>query len=135
MISAIPHTQLQQIWPRVAPLLERAIKKGNGEYDLEDLHSYLEDNSHILIIAHDDQDLHAALTINLIEYPMKRILNIGTAGGEVMDEWLDEFMEVIVTLAKAHQADSIYIQGRDGWIKKMRKYYFNKAYTVLERTV
>lgn len=135
MISAIPHTKIDQIWPKVAPLLERAIDKGNGECDIDDLHSYLENNSHMLIIAHEGEELQAALTLNMIEYPAKRILNISYSSGELMSEWLDDFMDVAVMIAKEHQADSIYIQGRDGWIPTMRPHGFNKAYTVLERLI
>ena len=135
MISAIPKELIPTVWPTVEPMLQKALEYSDNSHTIEDIKSLLETSAHLLLVAQIDNEIKGAFTLNISEYPQKKILNIVLVGGTNLDEWEEEGLEMINMLAKEMNINSIYSNGRDGWTRKLKKYGYHKIYTVLERAV
>ena len=135
MIIAIPPEDIPRVWNQVGPMLQLALDESNGIYDLSDVKEILESGHDILLTAVKDKEIQAAFTLTTLEYPRKKVLSIFLVGGTGMEDWEEEVMDTIYTLAKSQGADSIYSNGRDGWTRKMKEYGYRKIHTVLERVV
>lgn len=138
VIAAISQKDATSVWHKMAPLIQKGIERGNEEYDIDDIWVGIMEGEYIPIVVIDDDkplELKAVIIINLILYPKKRVLNIGLSGGFDIDSWLSEFMNVVTRLGHCKGVQSIYIQGRDGWSRKMKEFGFNKIYTVCEKVI
>ena len=87
------------------------------------------------LLIKEGEDLLSVVTLEIVHKPLKKMVCIMTAGGEELDMWLDEVLKVTEVLAKEQNADSIYINGRRGWLRKLDKYGYDHAYTVLIKEV
>ena len=59
-------------------------------------------------------------------------LVIIAAGGEAIDQWMDEVMEVGIGLARHHGMKRILFRGREGWRRKIRALGFRPIFTAYE---
>ena len=135
MITVIPANLVDNLWHTVSPMLQKALDEANGTYSLEDVKEALEDGSDILLVAMNDAEIVAAGTLQIIKYPQKKVLNMFLAGGKKLKEWEEEVVDTVYNIAKEQGADSIYLQGRDGWVRTLNKYGYKKIGTIVERTV
>lgn len=135
MIIAIKQNDLHKWWPLVSKFIMKALHHGYGEYDIDDIHTLLEEDKAVLILAIVNEDVAAGIVATTIEKPALREFIVLTAGGEQLDEWLPEIAYTIDILAKEQQADVIAIHGRLGWVKKLKEYGYAPAYTTVIKRV
>ena len=135
MIIAIPPESIERIWFTVEPFLQLALDEGNGTYDIEDIKDNLDSGKDILLVAMNGAEIIAAGTLEIVQYPQKKVMNMFLGGGTLLKDWEEDAMDTIYNIAKDQGADSIYLQGRDGWARTLGKYGYKKIGTILERTV
>ena len=135
MIIALPVNELEKYWDDIKPNIERALAFCNEEMDIDDVHSMIEDGSVLPLLVIENNKILSVVTLEIIQKPLKKIVCIMTAGGEELDMWLEDILETVNELAKDQQADSIYINGRKGWLRKLNKFNYKHAYTVLSHEV
>ena len=135
MIIAIKQEELHRWWPLVVQFIEKAMKRGYGEYDADDIHTLLEDGNAGLILSICNKKVTGGIVTTLIEKPALRELVVLTGGGEELDEWLDEISLVLDNIAREMQADVIALHGRQGWVKKLKSYGYEPAYTTVIKRV
>ena len=128
------------IWPLVRDLLQKPIDQNLGEFDVEDVRKWLNDNYMHLWIIGDEEEVLLAVTTEFVNYPRERRLRIVLVGGKTnnMDKWFDVFWDkdsAIHTFAKENDAKRFECCGRDGWVKVLAKVGFKKFCTVLTREV
>jgi hypothetical protein len=131
MIIAIRQDDLHKWWPQVRSFITKALTRGYGEYDDEDIHTLLEDGNATLVLAIVDNKVVAGIVTTLIEKPALRELIIMTAGGDHLDSWLPEIMDVFDKIAEEQQADAILVHGRAGWVKKLAPYGYGYVHTTV----
>ena len=134
-ISAIPKDMLDSRWDYIKGYICKALAYCNNEMDIDDVYFQIEDGTVIPLIVEKDGKILSVVTLEIVQKPLKKMICIMTAGGEELDLWLDEILNVVEILAKEQQADSIYINGRKGWLRKLDKYDYKHAYTVLIKEV
>ena len=128
------------IWPLVRDLLQKPVDQNLGEFDVEDVRKWLNDNYMHLWIIGDEEEVLLAVTTEFVAYPRETRLRIVLAGGKKnnMDKWFDVFWDkdsVIHTFAKENNVKRFEVCGRDGWLKVLAKVGFKKFCTVLTREV
>lgn len=133
-LVAINKITLNDFWEQLEPLVAKALEKGYGEMDTDDIHSMVEDDRAI-ILAGCNGDIKVAITLIIKDMPALRELVILTCGGKEIDSWLDYVMDSIYNIAKEKQADVITIHGRRGWIKKLESYGYEEQYTTVLKRV
>ncbi|CAB3928428.1 hypothetical protein [Achromobacter deleyi] len=74
-------TQLDRVWPDVAPLLAAALAKGEGELDLSQLRMLITSRHAELVLVRAGDDLVGAIAIEFIQYPNYRVANFIATGG------------------------------------------------------
>lgn len=132
-VVAIEPGDIGKMWPIVEPLYQKALKSTDwDQYDTDDLQQMIEEGETLALVAAKGAKIIAALGINLVSHPKKRECVILIAGGDEIDEWLEPIHDVIVTLAKEHQADSIVVHGRSGWARKLAQYGYKQRYVTVE---
>ena len=135
MIHVIPAELVEKVWFTVAPMLQKALDEANGTHTLDDVKWSLQNGLDILLVAMDDAEIVAAGTLQILDFPQKKVLNMFLAGGTRMQDWEADVIDTIYNIAKEQGVDSIYLQGRDGWVKRLGKYGYNKIGTIVERIV
>jgi len=134
-IEAIRAEDILEVWLDIREYIERALKYALGEYKVSDVLRKIKAGEIIPLVVYIDNKLTAVLTLELVQMPQKKVMNIMTAGGACMDGWLAEAVEVTDKLAKEFGADTISIHGRRGWLKTLAQYKYKDTYTVLTKEV
>ena len=134
-ISAVQISELDNHWDYIKGDIEKALKYCNEEMNIDDVRIQIENGVVLPLLIKEGEDLLSVVTLEIVHKPLKKMVYIMTAGGEELDMWLDEVLRVTEILAKEQKADSIYINGRKGWLRKLDKYGYDHAYTVLIKEV
>lgn len=134
-LYAVPPYAVDEVWSEISPFIQKGLDYAHGEMGIDDVKQMvLNDVVVPIVMAHQGKVL-AVVTMEISEKPSKRVMSLMTAGGEELENWLDEFMHVADKLAIEQGVDAIYVTGRKGWEKKLRRYGYNYAYTVLARQI
>lgn len=128
MIAAIPRNQVDDHWLKVKPLLESALEYGDGDLTIEDVYSDLMDGTQVLLVVYDGP-IKAAITMEMVKGRRKRWMNTVLCGGSDTNDWLPEWMDAAEELAREQGAE-LMVTGRRGWLKKLKPFGFQEAYTV-----
>lgn len=120
-ISPVAVRDLPILWAEVAPLIDKALAYGFGEYELGDIGLALSDGTMQLFVAHVDEQIVAAFVSEVIVYPRKKLFRVTFAGGELMDDWIEPAEQFVREGAERIGADLIGIHGRPGWVKVFKK--------------
>ena len=122
MIQVVPVELrfIDAIWPDVGPILQTAIDKSRGEYQLEDIYRFLHQGTMQLLIAAKDKEIIGAVITEVVQYPRKTALQVTFLAGKHMNQWFDEVVKVTKEGAKTVGADFLQATGRFGWKKYMK---------------
>jgi hypothetical protein len=134
-IYGINTEMLDQAWPDISPFIEKGLAFAHGEMNIDDVYHEIMIGRIVPVVMGYDGDIMAVVAMEIAEKHRKRVMCLMTAGGTSLDEWLEEFLDVAYELAKEQNCDSIYINGRKGWERKLKRHGYNHAYTVLKREI
>lgn len=73
--------RLDTVWPEVAPMLNAALSKGEGELDLSQLRLLITARQAELVLVVDEGALVGAIAIEFMQYPNYRVANFIATGG------------------------------------------------------
>ena len=123
------------LWPYVAPLLEKAIKRTIGEVGLEDVKNWLkkEQQQLWLILDEKEREIIVAFTTEIYNYPNQKHLrgHLWGAKKNTIKKWIDEWSEPVEKFCKENNISHIETAGRDGWTRVLKNKGYKKYYTVL----
>lgn len=123
-------------WDELIKFLQPAIDESNGELTERDVMEKLVEGSIILAAVYDDQTLIAVVVYEMIHFDSgKKVINIQLAGGERLDEWFRQAVDIANYIALERDADDIYVIGRPGWQRKLKQLGFEVVHTVLHKEV
>lgn len=79
-----------------------------------------------------NESLVAACVTTITPYPRCKFLTVMAIAGSRMNEWLPDLFETLRDFQR--KADCIGIEewGRDGWLRTLLKFGFQKSYTLME---
>lgn len=79
----IPPNQLPQVWPLIAPLLQKAIDLEPSALTIEQAeYAIRTGKSYLLVWAEPDEGITGAVTVEFIDYPRERIAHVNLMGGK-----------------------------------------------------
>ena len=113
MLRTYQKDEIKTIWPELAPLIKKVLKKHEKEYTLESIKEMLLNQEVQLWTSYNGQ-LEAFVLTHIAIYPKHKICDIFMCGGSNLGNWL-EFMNNIEAWAKSIDCKSIRFQGRVGW--------------------
>ena len=136
LISAIKPATIPLLWDVVAPMLEKAIVHGNGETSLEIMLERFAEETMLLVVVHEGDEIIAAMTIEMRDFDTgKKVLVLSNCGGDRMHIWLQQVSDVMDELAKERGYDEIYLIGRPGWKRELVKHGYGLCHMVMSKKV
>ena len=131
-ISGIPSDRIDEVWVECEPYIEMGNGKSRDEMSVMDIYARLsEARMQLWLVHNDDKEIVSVLTTEVIEYPRKTTCRIVTLGGERLDVWVEDYLEIIESWALEQGCVAMETICRKGFIKKLEKFGYENAYTVL----
>lgn len=118
-------------WHWVEPLLAKAVDRMDSGMSIEDILTRIQTRHMQLWVV--PEEMAAVTTIQ--NHPQFRVCIIAYMGGEGMKEWLGEFLEVVGDWASQNGCKYLEGWGRPGWEKATKEFGFEKALTVMRKTL
>jgi hypothetical protein len=82
MLYQITPNQLPQIWPIVAPMLQRAIDLDPELITIEQVEYSVRTGRTYLLVWKQDDVITGAVTVDIIDYPRERVAHVNLMGGQ-----------------------------------------------------
>ncbi len=135
LITSIPPAQVDLIWPRVKPMLERACEISSGRVTVEECHQKIKANEHELWVLHTGPHIHAAVTLTIVTYTAFKVLSVMFLGGGDLDLWRDALDQALVRAAQRAKCKKIEWIGRPGWQRVAAAWGYRPMYVTIEKDV
>lgn len=121
---------IDSVWDKVSPLIQKALDHSCGELAIQDVYRKLQDG-HMGLIMNDKM----ACVVEFMDYPQITALRVVALGGEDMDEWLEELLDILYKWAKENGHSRVEHMGRKGWVKTLQKYGYEPRYVFMTREI
>lgn len=137
-IRPVDANHVHQAWPLVRGYIEESFNKGlvNGtpDYTTDQVLVYLMSGQWILIVAVDeDNQVHGAMTVSFINYPLNRVAFITSTGGKLIIN-KDTFKQ-LKHIAKYHGATKIQAMARPAMVRLLETCDMVPCNTLMEATI
>jgi len=134
-ILPVPQHLAYAVWDEVKDYLDGAIQTANGKCTVDDVRAGVDSGMYLLWVAMDGQDIIAAFTTRIIEYPRRRAMAMDWVGGKRMREWIGALNKTMVDHAKANGCSHIEGYGRPAWLRWTRRYGWKEEYVAFKLEV
>jgi hypothetical protein len=128
VVTPIPQHYLPVVWGDLTRVLEPAVDTAKGKVGMDDLYLQLVDGTTVAWGVLKDDDLVAAFTTRVVEYPKCRGLVIDWVGGRQLFRWIDDAVRVMKEQARANDCQSIEGYGRVAWGRALKRHGFEPEF-------
>jgi hypothetical protein len=133
-VAAIQPNMVEIIWPRVEAMIAMAIEHSNGELSLESMKRQIMKGEMLLLVVYEADIIVASLTLERRDFDSGlSVLNVTTAGGADLHIWMKDVLAVLEGLAEEQGCTELYIVGRPGWQRALKKIGFKPVHTVVSK--
>lgn len=131
-VTAVPPEEVNSIWPEIRGLLAPAVKRSGGRVTLLTLLGALRERRSLLWLTYpEDRRVRAAFVTRIAQYPARRLVSVDFAGGEAMDEWVNDVQATFRRYAADAGCSGVEMSGRAGWGKVLGRYGWTPDFVVL----
>lgn len=122
--------QVNEMWHIVLPFIKRALERGHGEYEAEDIYFAIIKGEMQLwaVYGAEISRLSAICVTEVIQFPKKKMASVVLISGEGIHDWMHLLPEVIEEWAREKGCEEIRVNGRAGWLKALAVYGYSKRY-------
>jgi hypothetical protein len=131
----IPVDHVPMLWDKVAAMLEPAVSTARGKCTIEDLYVSILDGTYLLWAVLVEEEIVAAITTRIIDYPQCRGMAMDWIGGRKMREWLPVAMAAMVAHSKHNGCTHMEGYGRGAWARWIEKYGWKQDYIAFRMEV
>ena len=118
-LEQIGQVELLKIWPQIAPMVESALKHGDGRVAERDIFDGVMNKVFTLWVTRKKRQIKAVCVTQIINSPRKRFLNLYLLSGENRSDWLPH-EDTIAAYARAMGCEQLTIEfGRIAWERKL----------------
>ena len=132
-ITTVPLEGLHTVWPTVEPMLEKAVRRSNGRYEIQDVLAAIMRGNEVLWIALEDEEILGSLTTSIMDYPHRRFLVGHWLGGKQIMKWRHEMLDTLDNWALDNKCDGFEMTGRYGFNKIFEGRGWSQPFVVLEK--
>lgn len=130
-VRGVTRDMLDDVWPQVAPLIERALRHSRGELTADDVrHDLLEQYMQLWVAADERKKVEACLVTQIVIYPKRKMLRIVVLAGKKSHRWGCGW-EMISTWARLAGCDGVEAHARPGIARLYKKLGFRNYYSVV----
>lgn len=128
----VPVEWVPSEWPAAMKLLQPAVERSKGRWNMGALLAALCQGRQQLWLAFDDEKLYGAMTTQIMEYPGCKMVAAHFLGGEQFDLWCDRLLDVLEEFAKNHDCKGVEATARHGFWPFFKRRGYGRAYTVYD---
>jgi len=123
VFAMIPPYLVDVMWKDIEPILQRVVDCSHGELSCDGVKRRAKAGTTLLVAICKDDKIVAVNTGDVVEFDSGlRSFYIPITGGDFMDEWLVDSLEVAKALAKDFNCTELRgISVRRGWLKALPK--------------
>jgi hypothetical protein len=114
-IDPVKPEHVAAVWPEVAPLFKRALKRSDSWDTMASLRADVDKGNTTLWLICDSTSMVAAFITGVVAAARGRLLNAVILGGSRMSEWFVQFEQKLRDIAKAEDCKAVVAVGRRGW--------------------
>lgn len=115
-IQAVPAGMIEELWPIVSPMLQRALDTTDDKLGIDELKNRATQGHVFLwVICDEDNVVYAAAITHFVYYLTHSVLSIPFIGGDRMAEWADDFLHTMERFALDTGCSKLNGFGRKGW--------------------
>lgn len=129
-VSMTPKNVLK-VWDAVEPHIEQALEHAFDDMTPTQVLGMILTDRLNLVLVTKGPEVVASMTFELCEYASGKVCHIMTVGGDDMEQWVDEFVEVWKAIGIETGCSHLSIKGRAGWARYARKHGFKHSYTYM----
>lgn len=135
--SGVPIELIENARKEVTPFIDKVIPYTGGRYETEDIFDFLKDGRMTLWVCFHamDQKINGIVVTYELEYPRKRVFNILLCAGKGLKECYKPMLELLEKVAKKRKCDSIEVNGRQGWMRLMKKDGYKEVTRLIEKEI
>lgn len=133
--TAIHPKLLPDVWPHVAPLLDKAVTLNPEIIDLGDVYTASLSGVYVVWVAVDEETgaFVGAVTTRILTYPKTKALAMDFIGGSRMKEWLHLAQEAVEEHARRNGCTHLEGYGRRAWSKYLEPIGWNQAFITYKK--
>ena len=132
ILTGVPSTHVDQLWPYIVPLILRGLAESDGRYKPDDILVDLLTGDKQLWIEGDDRVTAICIT-NIITGPRRKRLTLFLCAGDGVIQRLPETLPVIEAWAKEQGCDQAEIVGRREWVRVLADSGYLEGATILRK--
>lgn len=108
-------SNVDQIWPTIAPLLQKAIDRSGDDLSTGDLWALARQGQAFLVIAGTDAEIVMASVWRFERWHEGQVFKCLALGGHRIGDWIEEFNDKILSMMREGGANRLVFEGRKGW--------------------
>src|SRR5688572_14783801 len=133
IVTVIPVEALHEMWPKVEPFIEAAWEQSPGVYRAVDILARILEGYEVLWGVFDEENNPVgAFTTELHSFPLCRRLLVSCLGGERLNDWAEEALDVVKKYATDLGCTHLDARGRKGFRAFARKTGWKEAAVLYE---
>lgn len=120
-LEGIQPNDINKVWPRVRPLLDKALSRFYYEMSCDDIfRALIAEEMQLWVVL--EKEIWAAVVTQIEQRLKEKTLIVLAAGGERLSEWLN-IIQVFEEYAKQNSCGAVEIVGRPGWQRIYKDYH------------
>ena len=134
-ITPIAAPLLPDVWPHVAPLLDKAVSLSPELIKIQDVYEAALSGAYVIWVALDEEngEFAGVITTRIISYPRCKAMAMDFIGGTRMKEWLEMAHEAIEEHAKRNDCTRLEGYGRRAWSRFLEPHGWEQAYITYKK--
>lgn len=133
-IKLVPPHRVEEFWPVVRPLLEKALRFQVYPVDVNDiLNGLINRKAQLWLIYEGDLDIIGAFTSAIDDYHGTLIARIEHLGAERSDEWMHILVNTFESWCRDVGVKYIEVPGRRGWEKIVKPHGYSADIVIYKK--
>lgn len=128
VFTPVPKHLLGLIWPKVEEYLAKAVDTAKGKLTVEDVRSGIESDLYLLWVVVDGEEIIAAVTTRVINYPTCNGMALDWIGGKRIKEWINMANSAMLDHARSHGCSHLEGYGRAAWGRMLERHGWKQDY-------
>lgn len=132
-ITTVHSSMINIIWDKVEPLIKMVEQKSPEDIVSEVTKQELIKGNLVLVTISRGSDIIAIhiLDVRTLDSGIK-VLYIPIIAGSEMELWMDDFLEILVAIAKNYGCAELRgLAVRNGWLRKLKPYGWEELFTTI----
>lgn len=121
IVTIVPQEAIDFMWPQCEPHLSRAVERASEMFDVSDIYLGAKMGYYGLWVVMEGEQVIASYSTRMVSYPKRKALVIDFMGGDRLNEWLPQMVEVTGDFAKLNGCSNLEAYGRHGWKRPLAK--------------